>query len=78
MQDELSRVIAMDLWVAAKKKSLQELRNKQTEVEFLEGALTQLQQQKFEIEKKVSLLGSQTRNFYISQMIFTRKVLKSG
>ncbi|BBN06555.1 hypothetical protein MPTK1_3g22150 [Marchantia polymorpha subsp. ruderalis] len=52
-KDELSRVIAMDLWVAAKKKSLQELRNKQTEVEFLEGALTQLQQQKFEIEKKV-------------------------
>ncbi|KAL2632582.1 hypothetical protein R1flu_004061 [Riccia fluitans] len=52
-KEELSKVVAMDLWVAAKKQSLQDLRSKQTEVELLEGAMTQLRQQGMEIGKKV-------------------------
>ncbi|CAM6128294.1 unnamed protein product [Calypogeia fissa] len=52
-KDELGRVIAMDVWIAAKKQSLQDLRSKQTEVDSLEGALTQLQQQQEQISRKV-------------------------
>lgn len=53
MQDELGRVIAMDVWIAAKKRSLQDLRSKQTEVDSLDGAVSQLEQQQEQIARKV-------------------------
>lgn len=58
MQEELSKFMAMEVWVIAKEQSAKELRSKKTEVEQMEGALEQLSKQYEQLQKKVRVCCS--------------------
>ncbi|XP_073389591.1 uncharacterized protein [Physcomitrium patens] len=66
-KEELSKFMAMEVWMAAKEQSSQELRSKKIEVEQFAGALEQLRGQCEQLQKQVDSCMQRSQDWEISR-----------
>ncbi|KAG0619717.1 hypothetical protein M758_4G159600 [Ceratodon purpureus] len=66
-KEELSKFMAMEVWMAAKEHSAKVLRNKKTEVEQVEGALEQLGKQYEQLQKKVDVCMQRSQDWEVAR-----------
>lgn len=66
-KEELSKFVAMEVWMAAKEQSSKELRGMKTEVEQVEGALEQLGKQYEQLQRKVDACMQRSQGWEVAR-----------